>query len=118
MSGGPSLFRCARAQIDGRFDEAERLAFETLEIGRRGQAENAVHVFAQAMFNIRREQGRLGEVEEAVHGFISRYPAVPAWRCSLALLHLELGRVDAARAEFDALAAHRLRRRSRATPTG
>jgi DNA-binding SARP family transcriptional activator len=99
-----SLFRCARAQIDGRFDEAERLAAETLEIGRRGQSENAVHVFAQAMFNIRREQGRLAEVEEAVHDFIARYPAVPAWRCTLALLHVELGRMDAARAEFDALA--------------
>jgi DNA-binding SARP family transcriptional activator len=99
-----SLFRCARAQIDGHFDEAERLAAETLEIGRRGQPENAIHVFAQSMFNIRREQGRLAEVEEAVHGFIARYPAVPAWRCSLALLHVELGRLDAARAEFDALA--------------
>ena len=100
-----SIFRCARAQIDGRFREAERLAQESLAIGQRGQAENAVHVFAQSMFNIRREQGRLAEVEEAVHGFIAMYPAVPAWRCSLALLQLELGRNDAARAELDALAA-------------
>ena len=99
-----ALFRCARAQLDGRFDEAERLAEETLAIGRRGHAENAVHVYAQAMFNIRREQGRLGEVEDAVARFIAMYPAVPAWRCSLALLHLELGREDAARAEFGALA--------------
>ena len=99
-----SVFRCARAQLAGDFDEAERLAQETLAIGQRGQAENAVHVFAQSMYNIRREQGRLAEVEEAVHGFIAMYPAVPAWRCSLALLHLELGREDEARAEFDALA--------------
>ena len=100
-----SLFRCARAQMDGRFEEAERLAHETLAIGQRGQAENAIHVFAQAMFNIRREQGRLAEVEESVHGFIAMYPAVPAWRCSLALMHLELGREEEARAEFEALAA-------------
>ena len=99
-----SLFRCARAQIDGRFDEAERLAKETLAIGQRGQAENAVHVFAQAMFNIRREQGRLAEVEESIHGFIAMYPAVPAWRCARALMHLELGREDAAREEFESLA--------------
>jgi hypothetical protein len=32
------------------------------------------------------------------------YPAVPAWRCTLALMLLELGREDAARAEFEALA--------------
>ena len=99
-----SLFRCARAQIDGRFDEAERLAKDTLAIGQRGQAENAIHVYAQAMFNIRREQGRLAEVEESIHGFIAMYPAVPAWRCARALMHLELGREDAAREEFESLA--------------
>ena len=100
-----SQFRCARAQIDGRFDEAERLAEETLAIGRRGQAENATHVYAQSLFNLRREQGRLAEVEEGVRGMIGLYPAVPAWRCSLALLLLELGREDEAAAEFDAVAA-------------
>ena len=61
-----SLLRCARAQLLGQFDEAERLAEETLEVGRHGQAENAVNAYAQAMFNIRREQGRLAEVEPAV----------------------------------------------------
>ena len=99
-----SLFHCARAQLEGRFDDAERLAHETLAVGQRGQAENAVHVFAQSMFNIRREQGRLAEVEDAVRGFIAMYPAVPAWRCSLALLELELGREEPARAELSALA--------------
>ena len=65
---------------------------ETLAIGQRGQAENALHYYAQAMFNIRREQGRLGEVEDAVRGFIELYPAIPAWRAALALLLVELGR--------------------------
>jgi DNA-binding SARP family transcriptional activator len=99
-----SLFRCAQAQIAGDFDEAERLAVQTLAIGQRGQAENAQHVFAQAMFNIRREQGRLDEVEGAVRRLIAKYPAVPAWRCALALLQLELGREDEARAEYGAIA--------------
>ena len=100
-----SQFRCAQAQLAGDFEEAERLAAETLAIGQRGQAENAVHVYAQAMFNIRREQGRLAEAEEAVRGFIPMYPAVPAWRCALAIMLLELGREDEARAEFEAIAA-------------
>jgi DNA-binding SARP family transcriptional activator/tetratricopeptide (TPR) repeat protein len=100
-----SLFRCARAQLVGAFDEAERLAQETLAIGQRGQAENAMHYYAQAMFNIRREQGRLAEVEDAVRGFIELYPAIPAWRAALALLALELRRPDEARAEFEALHA-------------
>ncbi len=98
-----SLFRCARAQLSGAFDEAEKLAQETLAIGQHGQAENALHYYAQAMFNIRREQGRLAEVEGAVRGFIELYPAIPAWRAALALLLVELGRLDEARQEFEAL---------------
>ena len=75
-----SLLQCTRAQIVGDFAQAERLADETLEIGRHGQAENAVNDYAQAMFNIRREQGRLAEVEPAVRRFIDLYPALVAWR--------------------------------------
>ena len=77
---------------------------ETLAIGQRGQAENALHYYAQAMFNIRREQGRLAEVEGAVRGFIELYPAIPAWRAALSLLLVELGRPDEARAEFEKVA--------------
>jgi tetratricopeptide (TPR) repeat protein len=100
-----SLFRAARAQLAGDFEAAERLTQETLAIGQRGQAENALHYYAQAMFNILREQGRLAEVEGAVRGFIEVYPAIPAWRSALALMLIELGRVDEARAEFEAVAA-------------
>ena len=92
-----SLLRCTRAQLDGRFDEAEQLADEALEIGRHGQAENAVNAYWQAMFNIRREQGRLAEVEPSVRRFIDLYPMLKAWRAALALLLVELGRVDEAR---------------------
>jgi tetratricopeptide (TPR) repeat protein len=100
-----SLFRGARAQLAGEFDLAERIAQETLAIGQRGQAENALHYYAQSMFNIRREQGRLAEVEGAVRGFIELYPAIPAWRSALALLLIELGRPEEARAEFERVAA-------------
>jgi DNA-binding SARP family transcriptional activator len=99
-----SGFRCARAQLSGDFELADRLALETLAIGQRGQAENAMHYYAQAIFTIRREQGRLAELEEAVRRFIDLYPAVPAWRAALALLLTELGRMDEARAAFEAIA--------------
>ena len=87
----------------GDFAEAERLAQETLAIGQRGQAENAMHFYAQALFTIRREQGRLGEIEDAVRRFIEIYPAIPAWRAALALLLLEEDRPDEARAELEAV---------------
>jgi DNA-binding SARP family transcriptional activator/tetratricopeptide (TPR) repeat protein len=99
-----SLFRCTRAQLSGDFAEAERLAGETLAIGQRGHAENALHYYAMAMFNIRREQGRMGEVEDAVARFIEMYPAIPAWRCTQALMHVELGRLERAREVFEAVA--------------
>ena len=38
-----------------------------------------------------------------MRGFIGLYPAIPAWRAALALLLLELGRPEEARAEFEAL---------------
>ena len=76
-----SLLRCTRAQLVGDFDEAERLADATLEIGRHGQAENAVNAYAQAMFNIRREQGRLVEVEPAVRRFIEHLPDAAGVAC-------------------------------------
>jgi DNA-binding SARP family transcriptional activator len=100
-----SLFRGARAALAGEFDLAEKMAQETLAIGQRGQAENALHYYAQSMFNIRREQGRLAEVEGAVRGFIELYPAISGWRSALALLLIELGRPDEARAEFERVAA-------------
>jgi DNA-binding SARP family transcriptional activator len=100
-----TLFRCMRAQLEGRFEAAERLAGEALEIGVRGQAENARHYHAQAMFTIRREQGRLAELEGPTRELADRYPAVPAWRAALALLELETGRPEAARASFEAIAA-------------
>jgi hypothetical protein len=62
------------------------------------------------MYNIRREQGRLAEVEPSVRNFIELYPALKAWRAALALLLIELGRVDEARAEFEALAGEEMPR--------
>ena len=100
-----AVMRCTRAQIAGDFALAEKLAGEALELGQRGQAENATNYYAMALFNIRREQGRLSELEVAVRRFIEMYPAIPAWRCTLALLLVELGRPDEARGVFEALAA-------------
>ena len=91
---------------------------ETLAIGQRGQAENALHYYAQAMFNIRREQGRLAEVEGAVRGFIELYPAIPAWRVRAGAA---AGRARAARTRRAPSSRRSPRRgstRSRATPTG
>ena len=106
-----SLFRCTRAQLDGRLrrGRAARRGDARDRPARPGR-ERHCNYYAQAMFNIRREQGRLAEVEGAVRGFIELYPAIPAWRGALALLLVELGRPDEARARVRGARRGRLRR--------
>ena len=100
-----SLFRCARAQIDGRFDEAERLA-------ERDARDRPARAGGE-----RRPRLRPGDVQHPpragpagggrggrarVHRACIRPcpPGAARSRC----IYLELGREDEARAEFDALA--------------
>lgn len=89
-----------RATLDGRFEAAERLAREALELGRLRQSEYATYVFRYAqLFAIRWAQGRLGELwgDIADHG--ERFPWIPRWRDVLAAA--ELGDRAAARRELD-----------------
>jgi DNA-binding CsgD family transcriptional regulator/tetratricopeptide (TPR) repeat protein len=99
-------YRAMRALLDGRFDEAERLSQQVLVTGQRVQRPAAVQAFALMTFLIRREQGRLPELEEAVAGFVQQYPALPGWRSALAAIDIEAGKLAAARAEFEHLAAN------------
>jgi hypothetical protein len=74
-----------RAVLDGRFDDAERLAEEALRIARLRHSEYAAYVYEHAqLVAIRWAQGRLGEYwpEVAYHG--ERYLWIPRWRDALA----------------------------------
>jgi hypothetical protein len=94
-----------RAILEARFEDAERLAAEALEIGRGVDDELATiyHDFAQ-LFALRFGQGRLAEVEDEVLSYTRRYPGPQPWR--LPLLYSELGREPEARAELERQAAH------------
>jgi class 3 adenylate cyclase len=95
-----------RLLLAGRFDEVEPLLEGHAPHRARHELEqNTIQAFAVVTFTLRRLQGRAAEVAEAFPTFASQYPAVPAWRTGLALLHVEMGRLDEARAELDALAA-------------
>ena len=63
-----------------------------------------MQAFGAQLYALRREQGRLAEVEAAATGFIQQYPAVPAWRAAVALIHVDLGKEEDARREFEPLA--------------
>ncbi len=86
----------------GEFADAERLIREFQAL--RPVAAHADQL-AMQIFTLRRDQGRLAALQPVVSAFLRQRAAVSVWRPGLALLHLELGHRDKARAEFETLAA-------------
>jgi tetratricopeptide (TPR) repeat protein len=100
--------RVVRATLDGRFDEAERLAYQG--IAQQWQSRNAEQDFAIQMFVIRRDLGRRAELEDTavtLRALAMQYPGFRfLYRSMLAASTLEIGRHDEARRTLDELAAH------------
>ncbi len=96
-----SLMAAMRALLDGRWEEAERLVQEALEVGQAPHGQNAFGMYGAQMFALRREQGRLGELEGAVKAYVAQYPAIWAWHSALGFMYCEVGRLDEARAVFE-----------------
>jgi len=89
------------AQMEGRLDEAERLAAESAVMRGRMETADADSVFAAQLFMIRIAQGRLHELVEAVEHFTAEYPDLAAWRAGLPLVYASAGREDDARRELE-----------------
>jgi len=87
----------------GRLDEAESLAVETREIGKSAGQPDAGLFFGGQRYHIRLEQGRLDELVDHMAGGLAHSQSALR-RMLLALAYCELGRDDAARAEFEPLA--------------
>jgi tetratricopeptide (TPR) repeat protein len=94
-----------RAILEGHFGDAERLAVQAAEMGKRLGTENADGVFGMQMFSIRREQGRLPELAPVVQKLAQVDSPKSMWRPGLALLYAELGFQQQAHAELNRLAA-------------
>jgi tetratricopeptide (TPR) repeat protein len=92
--------RAMRALLDGRLEEAERLARGALEIGGLRQSEYVPYLFEHALLvTIRWMQGRLGELQEAIRFHGERYTSLARWRN--ALVAVDLADEPAARAEVE-----------------
>ncbi len=100
-----AVWRAMRALLSGQLALADELAAAALNAGSRGEAVTAPQYYAMQLLALRREQGRIGELEAPAREMIRRSPGIVAWGAALATLLLESGRQDAARAEFEALAA-------------
>jgi hypothetical protein len=91
------------AQMEGRLDDAERLAADSAVMRGRMETADAESVFAAQLFMIRMAQGRLHELVEAVEHFVAEYPVLAPWRAALPLAYLAAGREEDARRELEGM---------------
>src|SRR4029077_11132908 len=98
------VHRAGLAILEGRFAEAARLAAEALAVRRDASDPTAVRLFTMQTFLCRREPGELGGIEASIRSQAADYPGLGSWRCLLAVLLAETGRLEEARAIMDALA--------------
>jgi DNA-binding SARP family transcriptional activator/tetratricopeptide (TPR) repeat protein len=101
------IWQGTRALMAGRFEQAEQHNLQALIVGQRlgldvAQLQRSV---AAQLFWLRKEQGRLGEMEETIKNIMRELPEGFAWRAGLALLYATTGDEEAARREFEQLAA-------------
>jgi tetratricopeptide (TPR) repeat protein len=97
--------RATLATFEGRFADAEALIPRAFALGQRAHGWMASVYNTLQWYALRREQARLSEVEERLQQTARDFPTYLVLRAILAQLHTELGREDAAREIFEALAA-------------
>jgi hypothetical protein len=78
--------------MEGRLDEAERLAADSAVMRGWMETADAESVFAAQLFMIRMQQGRLHELVDAAEHFMDEYPALDPWRAALPLAYIAAGR--------------------------
>jgi hypothetical protein len=88
----------------GRVAEAERLALAAHELGDPAHARHAHTNKAAPRLSQRRREDRLAEYVATVETFVSRHPALVAWRAVLPLAHMLRGEREEGLAAFEDLA--------------
>jgi tetratricopeptide (TPR) repeat protein len=99
-------WRGVAAHLNGHFDEAERIARESLRIAEAAGAPEARAFFLTQLFAVRREQGRLAELTEPLERLArGPGPVGVSWRSTLPYILVEAGEPERARVAYDAVAA-------------
>jgi tetratricopeptide (TPR) repeat protein len=99
------VVRAARAFLDGRLADSERLADEAAALWQEGPLSLSAQTHALQRFMVYQETGRLTELEDTFTEMAREIPAIPAWQSGVALVHAESARPEAARVVLDAFAA-------------
>ena len=115
-----AVHRAMQSCVEGRFDEAERLALDALAAGRhlggrhptrrrdRRRDRPAELTHQVQLFVLRWLQGRMGEIIPELEALLADDPSDDAWLSGLALLYAEQGRELETRQVVESLAAHGL----------
>ncbi len=103
------LHRALLANMRGEFDAAERLTAEAIARADELHGSMAQLIADGQRFLQQRVRGRHLDGEAYLRQHADTVPLMRRWRCMLALLLAERGRVDEARRELDQLAAHDFR---------
>jgi predicted ATPase/DNA-binding winged helix-turn-helix (wHTH) protein len=97
---GP-LYRAMRAEMEGRYAEAERLARESFGHAQRANVYDAPRALATQLLAIHASQGRLDELERPLRESVSRYPDDASYPSFYAVFLSATGRADEARELFE-----------------
>ena len=94
-------WRCVWTGLAGRFEEAERIARESVRLAEHAGARDAQAHFTAQLVALRREQGRLHELLPEIERLAGTEPSGFAWRSILALAFLDAGDRTHARAVYE-----------------
>jgi tetratricopeptide (TPR) repeat protein len=96
-------WRAMLALLDGRLSDADRLAADALAAGIRIEGPAASQYHVAQLLAVRGEQGRERELLPAMREMAAANPGRVTWRAGAALLALQAGDLDRARAGLEAL---------------
>ena len=99
------VWRCVLTALAGRFDEAERLANDSVALAECARAPDARAHYTAQLVALRREQGRLDELLPELERFARDASTVGPWHAILPLAYLDAGDRARARAAYDAALA-------------
>jgi tetratricopeptide (TPR) repeat protein len=98
------FWRSTRALLEGRFQECEQLARESLAIGKKAHDRNAELFFGTQMSTLGKLRGQYTELLVQNQRMADKYPSIPTWQASLAQIHARLGNRELARNRFEIFA--------------
>ena len=96
--------RGMRVLLDGKVDEAERLAEQARRAGDRAEQPLARQYYGIQMTQIRSMQGRAAELLPSARELAEQFPGIPAWRTAVITLAARSGDTELASRELERFA--------------